>query len=373
MRTLALLLAACSQLLAVTCPSGYGFYAQLPIDATKVGTADSTNFPVYIQGNAELKVTGSGGHVQNSSGFDIVYGDCSTASLYKFERVFWVGTNGANSEFWIKVPTVSHSTNTNFCVFYGNAAITTDQQDAVNTWDSSYVLINHWPDGTTLSNADSTGLNTMTSHATPTAVAGQVDGGLGLATASVQYVDAGSNARLNPTAITYETWINATTLGHTANMVMSKVVVGGSAAVQLSVSNTGKVSLFATTGGTVSGTGTATITTGTWFHLALTYDSTVGLNGYVNGALDKNVAASGNLNTTAAVFTIGQDTNTSGRSWNGPMDESRVSNIARPVNWILASYNNQNSPSTFLTGASWGNACTAPTSSPSLPLRGVGE
>jgi hypothetical protein len=33
--------------------------------------------------------------------------------------------------------------------------------------------------------------------------------------------------------------------------------------------------------------------------------------------------------------------------WNGKIDELRISNIARSVDWIMTEFRNQNSPSTF--------------------------
>lgn len=378
MRTLALLLAACSQLLAVTCPSGYGFYAQLPIDATKVGTADSTNFPVYIQGNAELKVTGSGGHVQNSSGFDIVYGDCSTASLYKFERVFWVGTNGANSEFWIKVPTVSHTTNTNFCVFYGNAAITTDQQDAPNTWDANFKLVAHTPDGTTLSLADSTGVNTLTNHSA-TATTGQIDGGMAV-NGTTQYVDAGNNTALQITGqITLESWVNVTTFPTSSNLstMIDKGFNGSIEGYYLRLDATGSTALEAGAYNGSSHQASWTITgwsTGGWHQVVGVYNGTTWLVYFDGVQKATSTDATGALATGKDVLLGAADINgTVSRFLAGSLDEMRVSNTGRPASYVTASFNNQSSPSTFLTGASWGNACTVPTSSPSLPLRGVGE
>jgi hypothetical protein len=38
---------------------------------------------------------------------------------------------------------------------------------------------------------------------------------------------------------------------------------------------------------------------------------------------------------------------TTGNNWDGWIDEVRISKIARSADWILAEYNNENSPSTF--------------------------
>jgi hypothetical protein len=67
--------------------AAYSFNQAVPIDHTKVGSSDSTNFPFLFSGTyTYLKTTGNGGNVQNSSGFYVVFATSSAcSSLLSFE------------------------------------------------------------------------------------------------------------------------------------------------------------------------------------------------------------------------------------------------------------------------------------------------
>jgi hypothetical protein len=115
---------------------------------------------------------------------------------------------------------------------------------------------------------------------------------------------------------------------------------------QLLIKSTGKLALYVYGGGNSSydGTGAFTLLAGSWYHVVLTYDAAGGLKGYVNGSLDASVGGAGNLATNNATTSIGNDLFSAGRSFNGAIDEVRVSTVARPADWIVTEYNNQSAP-----------------------------
>ena len=47
------------------------------------------------------------------------------------------GTTG-NLIAWVKIPSVSSSSDTVFYLFYGDSSINTDQSDPPNTWDANF-------------------------------------------------------------------------------------------------------------------------------------------------------------------------------------------------------------------------------------------
>lgn len=328
-----------------------GFYRTVTIDHTKVPSANQSNFPVLVAGTySYLATVANGGKVQNANGYDIVfYSDVGLTSKLAFENELYVATTG-QVVYWVKVPTVSTSVDTVIYMAYGNAAITTDQSDKVNVWDSNYKLVAHLPNGATLTANDSTSnANNGTLQATPTAATGQIDGAGSFASASSQYVDFGQGASLYPTAITISTWAKATTLTNGYSALVSSVQ-GNSQYYQLFVKSTGKIAVYvkATADVDYDGSGSNTLSTGTWYYVAVTYDSSAGLVGYINASSDQTVAANGNLATGfIPTVTIANDAGTAGRFWNGVIDEVRISSIARSANWITTEYNNQSSPSTF--------------------------
>ena len=93
---------------------------------------------------------------------------------------------------WVKIPTLSSTTDTSFYLFYGDPSITSDQSDRVNTWDSNFKAVYHLGNGTTLTASDSTGGNNGTLFHSPTAVAGEIDGAAHFVSASTQTINLGS-------------------------------------------------------------------------------------------------------------------------------------------------------------------------------------
>lgn len=115
----------------------------MTLDHTKVsGTSSLTNFPVLFSViDANLKTVANGGSVGKTDGTDILFtaADGVTKLPHEIERY-----NPATGELvaWVKVPALSPIVDTGLYLYYGNPAAA-DQQDRVNTWDSSYKIVNH--------------------------------------------------------------------------------------------------------------------------------------------------------------------------------------------------------------------------------------
>ncbi|MFA5318118.1 MAG: DUF2341 domain-containing protein [Patescibacteria group bacterium] len=97
---------------------------------------------------------------------------------------------------------------------------------------------------------------------------------------------------------------------------------------------------------TYSLTGGATISTAGWTYVALVWDGS-NYTTYVNGTPDLTGAFSGLTDGTN--FNFGAYATPGTAFYTGKMDEVRFLNTVRSVEWIRTEYNNQNSPSTFLT------------------------
>lgn len=319
------------------------------IDHTQVGASDQTNYVTLFEGHADLKSTGNAGFVQNASGYDIGFystGDYSTGK-YKWETVLWSATTGLG-EWHIKIPSVSHTVDTTYYVCFGDATITTDQSDVANTWPASAMMIAHLKDGTTLSLADSSNNSyTLTNTGGVTATTGQIDGGVGLASASTQSL-SNSATWSQPIAITMAVWVKATSFPASYNTAIQSSA--SSVNTDIHVKSTGKMAMyFHASSGTSNydGTGSATLTTGNWYYIVGTYSAANGLIGYVNGAVDGTAAAFGDLNSGTVTAAMGYDVVTVGRNWNGVEDEGRWYNVEQNAGWVTATYNNQLNPSTF--------------------------
>src|SRR3989344_449740 len=321
--------------------NGYSYRRKITIDHTKVQNTTQTNFPLLISGTyTYLKSTGNGGNVQSTSGYDIRFEDTNGNKL-DYELETYTATSGVFNA-WVRIASLSASVDTDIYMYYGNSAVTTStEQNATGVWDADYQGVYHLKDGTTLSLSDSTSnAYTLTNTNTATATTGIIDGGGNFVAASTQRLSNASVQQI--VAFTLSAWIKATSLPNTYNAFMGL----GNTTWMIVRSTDSKLYLGLTaTGGVVNYNGTGSAMTATnWNYVVMTYDSTNGLKGYINGNSDYTVAANGSA-AVATILIIGRDGTST--SWNGALDEARYSGIARSADWIKTEYNNQNSPSTF--------------------------
>lgn len=140
------------------------------------------------------------------------------------------------------------------------------------------------------------------------------------------YVDLTNNAALNPAAMSFACWVKPANL--TAGYVAIYSRNSGAVANQLFLKSNGKLAVYLNALSSVNydGSGSHTLTAGTWCHVGFSYSSAAGLVGYVNGASDAAPAANGTLATVTAVSAIGNDTVNAGRFFPGLIDDVRFYN-----------------------------------------------
>jgi hypothetical protein len=216
----------------------------------------------------------------------------------------------------------------------------------------------------TANDSTSNGRNGTLGSAT-SAAAGQIDGAANVSTAinGPISIPAGSTTY---SSFTISAWIKATSINSWAGIFFNR---GGS--------NTWGMNVFYGTNlgytwnndsSTWSWNSGLAIPTGSWVYAVITMNNSTAGIAYLGsaGTLSSatNSYAPGTTQTDAGTSLIGQDsTDPTGREWNGLIDEVRVSNIVRSADWIATEYNNQSSPSTFLTfGAE--NTTTPPATVP---------
>ena len=140
---------------AVWCDNDFSNKQKITIDNTKV-SATLTDFPVRVHITDGANAIFS---TPQADGDDIVFydeGDCATQ--LKHDKVAYDQTS--SSEFllyYVKVPTVSSSADTEIYMYYGDATAVSTEDEA-NTWDSNFMMVQTMEDVTdsTSNNNDGT-------------------------------------------------------------------------------------------------------------------------------------------------------------------------------------------------------------------------
>ncbi|MBI5734051.1 MAG: DUF2341 domain-containing protein [Candidatus Kerfeldbacteria bacterium] len=324
----------------------------ITIDHNKVASSTSetySNFPVLISmTDADLKYTGSGGQVGSSTGADILFTSSDGTTKLNHELEKYSSSTGETIA-WVKLPSLSTSTDTTLYMYFGNSSSTlASQANPTSVWDSNYKAVYHLPDGTTLSAADSTSNANNGTITTPTAASGQI-GGAGNFTTGDK-ITKSSTASLNISgSFTLEAWVNQTNLtGYHDVITKTNGTSDGNYYLETNGVNIdiGFYNGSGFTGFGSSGSGVS-MSTGNWYHIVAVFDSTGNaLKGYINGTQVINQSAGGATpQTNSASLSLGLGY--IGENFLGKMDEARISSSVRSTDWIKTQYNNQSSTTTF--------------------------
>jgi hypothetical protein len=335
--------------------NGYAYRRSISIDHTKVPNTDQSNFPLLISGTySYLATAANGGNVQSANGYDIIFtsdSGCATKLNHEVEA-YTAATGGVN--YWVKVPTVSHTSDTVIYMCYGNSSITTDQSNKTGVWDSSFKLVAHLSDGTTLSGNDSTSYGNNGSLNGSSATSGQIYGGATM-DGSSNYLDFGNSSTLDITStLTLEVWIKPASASQYAG-VLGKWTTGGGTNNAYSFylgqdvgNNKFTFIVEQSNGGIAALVANDTYSSGVWTHFVCTADGST-LRIYKNGTVISQTASyNGTIKSITKDVTAGrlrQEDNL--YSYGGSLDEVRISSAARSADWISTEYNNQSSPATF--------------------------
>jgi hypothetical protein len=327
------------------------------VDHTQCGTADSTSFPVsVVETRVGFKSVANGGSVTSASGYDIAfYSDAGLTTLLDFEIESWSATTGALVAH-VRIPTLSHTSNTVFYLGYGKSSITTDQSNQHGVWDSNYGCVYHFKDvfGATYplsTRTDSTSNgNTLTNGASATASAvGQIGDGLNVAN-QTKILGAVNAASLQCTsAFTIEGWGKPPSFTDYRVLAARGSTTTNRNFVLFTNITTGVGVINFTQSGTLRQVvGATPLSTSVYSHLAATYDGST-LKLWVNGAVDGTLSVSGATDNPSDDFFIGCESYafTAAYPWLGTIDEVRLSSVARSSSWMTAQYNNQKTSSTF--------------------------
>ena len=202
-----------------------------------------------------------------------------------------------------------------------------------STWDEHYLGVWHLADASSAGVADSTGNGQIgLGSGSPTFEATGMAGPAVDLSGSSQFInlpDLGTESRA-----TVECWFKGDNLGGTRGLVSQDPWATGHVHFKASGGNDWGAHLHS--GGTP--TEWNQIGAGNWYHAAYTFSGGGLINLYRDG-LDRGSASGGGQGTVELDVNIGRES--SGRYFDGIMDEVRVSDVSRSTNWMWASHENQ--------------------------------
>jgi hypothetical protein len=189
---------------------GYEYSLPITIPAANVdGPDDLTDFPLLVSVDLDES------HVNNANGYDIIFTDVNGAAL-DYERESY---NAATGELlaWVRIPNLSTNTDTEIQVLYGNPAISTDQTNPTDVWNSDYSGVWHFENN--VNDASLNGLNGTNNGTTD--IAGQIGRARNYVGSSSQYIALPDNNPVgsNIDQFVFSAWIQIQDLS-TLNIYM---------------------------------------------------------------------------------------------------------------------------------------------------------
>jgi hypothetical protein len=330
-------------------PNGYNFRRSITVNSGQTPSAQS-GFPMLFAGTyGYLATTGNGGKVRNAvtSGTDtapadlIFTNDAAGASLLQWEVESYNPATGAIVA-WVRWNSIFDGAT--IYLFYGNPAVTTPQSTPSAVWDANYKGVLHFPDGTNLSVADSTGTLTTTNHGA-TATDGVSDGAL--AASGGPYADLGTTVYglgIRQSA-TFSGWVrprstsyNHTMLGDWNNYAgMALRVDEGNASATFYVYPADQDNLRLNP--------SYNFQMNTWYYLAGVMDGATMLL-YINGSQAASGSLGEDIGNSGADLLVGNRGDLALPAY-ADFDEVRISNTARSADWIATEYNSESAPGNF--------------------------
>ncbi|MHA2169982.1 MAG: DUF2341 domain-containing protein [Candidatus Kariarchaeaceae archaeon] len=237
-----------------------------------------------------------------------------------------------------------------------------NQENPTGVWSSNYQAVFHLNDDPTGIVYDSTtnGFNGASSGFMTSSdqVEGLLDDSIDF-DGSDDLINIGDLDTDQWSGITVQAWILHDTTGDDRIICKSPSGVTSEHIISLAVVTSGsndrlrvRFSTDGVGGTTASSRDSATtFTTGTWHHVAFTWDSTSErIYLYIDGSQDgNNYFKDGDsiYDSTLPVILANVNTGLDDRYYDGKLDEARISNVALSNNWINTEYNNQYDPYFF--------------------------
>lgn len=350
--------------------AGYHFYKTITIQSSQVaGSVAHSNFPILINEiDGDLATVGNGGKVQSIYGYDIAFtaADGSTLLDHQIER--YDPTDG-NFQAWVKIPTLSTSTNTEIRMYYGNGSISSDPS-TTNVWDANFAAVYHLTDDFIDKTANN---NDFTNFGTSNNGSGKIAKCRNFSTSDYMTAPSHSSIALSGD-VTLSTWIHPDVIQTVDPLDNALIGIGGVGDIldgnhlyYLNINADSTISMlweYGILGTDVVVTSSAPVTfpgSGYTFITATRDVATNTVTFYQDG-LQLGTPQTYTTDPSTGLLSfielrLGTNQQFTNLDFDGDQDEVRVSNIVRSADWILTDFNTINDPSTFYSKGPQTESC----------------
>jgi hypothetical protein len=325
-------------------PAGWLYRKSITIDHTKVGTGPHANYPVLISRADTDLITDA-----QSTGNDILFTSSDGTTKLDHQIESYTSASGTIVA-WVEIPSLSSTADTVIYMYYGNAGAV-DQENVTGTWDGTFKAVWHLNGVFT----DSTSNAANGTNSGTTGAAGKISNGRVFSRAVPAFISV-TGLLGNSANVTLSAWANLNSRDTTAVHVIS---IGDYATIGMDDVSSGTMGTYQNASNVwtlTKVTPAAYYATTGWHYLVYSIDDTGNAQVlYVDGISKATSAITNSIlySGQGANTFIGKHANGSGNfDFDGTIDEVRVSSSVRSAGWVLTEFNNQNSPSTFITTGS---------------------
>jgi len=334
----------------------FKYRTNISIDSTKV-FADLTNFTVLIDLND------SNLHDQDkvqTDGDDIMFAIDSIKLDHDIETFDQTG-NGTHAHLiaWVRVPNLSGSTNTTISMYYGNNAIRS-QENPEGVWDSDYGAVWHLNDDF----LDSSSNNNNGTNSGSTNTVGKMANAQDFDGVDDD-IDTGSGSSMDNifnNGGTISAWIYPTGWGegNFGRIIDKSTATDGSNGWGFCIDNDGFPNqhlLFFRDFSISRGlwyTPDDSISLNQWQYVVVSYDDTdkqndpyVFINALSQLLVEEPTPDGDSIDDSAQSVHIGNFAGDTTRTFDGIIDEVRISHVMRSADWVNTEYYNQFDPANF--------------------------
>lgn len=304
-------------------------------------TGSLTDFPLLVQVSADAELAAGA----KSDGSDIVFRSPDGATPYACEIERYDGASG-DLVAWVKLPALSSQADAELLLCYGGSST---PLPASGVWSNGYAGVWHLTGAGVVDSGPSS--LTATIKGTTTQTPGKLGDGRSFDTQPTSWIELGDPTLTSSAPFTLElwfrpkksqsAWIGLASKGRDTDQEWIGVYLKPDKLLSFGWS-------WQSPGaGNLDSNGTKPAA-GVWHHVFATFDGTLARL-YYNGVQDADSPKGQGYDTLAGPLVLGTDRFDNNPSFDGVVDEVRLSSVARDAAWIATQYANQSDPSAFIT------------------------